>query len=565
MEAASPAEARSLYLGLKESKEEAATLALYRLIRLDGQHRSSHFQTLLAKNPPRDLLEAAFKEFLDAGDPKALDWWPSCQKKFSAGFAKKAEKTLVRIRFLNRPAERARVIQDAFRGKSAYVRVVVGRLCEETGTRLPERYWPELFRACLQARDLDLAGRGLPHLKASKPNGNDYLLGRYHFLKRDYATAVSYFQKVTDGDEDHPYQEGRCWLMLKDSAKAREAFSRVGGNLLPLGRLSLVRVALTDGDVEGALTTARTIPSVRTKRDALLSCAVAIAFGGDKARALRLLKDIKADAEILYWRSRWEGREDPDLSPRGSPFNFFQVSELKAPVPWTDVVMPDGADPHTFPEFLLSRGLYADARYYLDRLTLDPAQEAFILEQVGEHRREVSAIYPEASRMLAGPTAGWDMRVLSRFFPRAFEGSVRKACAESGVPPELVWAVMRQESAFHPEALSPAGAMGLMQLIPPTWAENSEPDENPWDTEQNIASGVRYLKKLHAQFGDWVHVAAAYNAGEDAVRSWLRIPATADGPAFCTLIPFAETRAYVRAVLYNMLMYRLLYVPPGKE
>jgi len=561
-EARAPADSARVYERLQDSKEEAAVAAVLRLMDLDPARRAARFQLLLAKNPPTAVVEEGFKKLLDANDPQALELYPRCEKRMGAAFKKRAERVLLKIRFQARPAERPRLIQQVFGGRSAYLRVIFGRLCVEAACSLSPKNWSELFRSALQVRDLDLAEKCIPHLKESKPDKNNYLIGRYYFLKRDYASAVGFFRKVKDGDEDHPYQEGRCWLMLKDHDKAREAFSRVGGSLLPIGRLSLARLDLIEGDVESALKTARTIPAARTKRDALLACAVVLASRGDTGRALKIIKDLKPDAEIAYWKNRWEGTMGADLSPRGAPFNYFHISTLKTPVASTPVAMPAGGDPHTFPEFLLSSGLYGDVRFYLERLRLSPEQEALILDGAREYRREVSVIYPHASRMLAAPPDTWDLSVLSRFFPRAFEGSVLKACAESGVPPEVVWAVMRQESAFHPEALSPAGAMGLMQLIPPTWAANSLPDENPWDTESNIASGVRYLKKLYAQLGDWVYVAAAYNAGEDAVTSWLRISATTDGPAFYSLIPFAETRAYVRSVLYNMLMYRLLYPAP---
>jgi soluble lytic murein transglycosylase len=176
--------------------------------------------------------------------------------------------------------------------------------------------------------------------------------------------------------------------------------------------------------------------------------------------------------------------------------------------------------------------------------------------------------YPQASRMLAGPVSGWDPAVLAHFFPRAFEAQVLKASNLYGVPAEVIWSVMRQESTYNPDALSPAGAMGLMQLIPPTYGEYANGTGTVWHAEENILSGAKYLAKLHAQFGNWVCAVAAYNAGEDAVTAWVRIPATLDLPAFYSLIPYSETKAYVRSVLYNMMLYRMLYpdlrpAPPG--
>ena len=100
----------------------------------------------------------------------------------------------------------------------------------------------------------------------------------------------------------------------------------------------------------------------------------------------------------------------------------------------------------------------------------------------------------------------------------------------------LVHAVVRAESAYDPQAVSRAGAVGLMQLMPATAARYGVRDLR--DPEDNLAGGVRYLRDLLLQFGDVQLALAAYNAGENAVaRHGNRIP------------PFPETREYVRRVI----------------
>lgn len=117
------------------------------------------------------------------------------------------------------------------------------------------------------------------------------------------------------------------------------------------------------------------------------------------------------------------------------------------------------------------------------------------------------------------------------------------------VSPALVLAVMAVESSGRPDARSPAGAQGLMQLIPDTAARFGVTD--PFDPRQNIAGGVAYLDWLLAEFdGDPLLALAGYNAGEGAVQRNNGVP------------PFAETRDYVPKVLATWMVARSLCRTP---
>jgi hypothetical protein len=113
---------------------------------------------------------------------------------------------------------------------------------------------------------------------------------------------------------------------------------------------------------------------------------------------------------------------------------------------------------------------------------------------------------------------------------------VEKYARQYGVDQDLVWAVIRQESGFNPRAVSPKGAMGLMQLMPGTAAMLGVADA--FDVEQNIAGGIQYLERCLNQFNQDVPLAlAAYNAGPNNVVKYQGCP------------PFPETRQYVASVL----------------
>jgi soluble lytic murein transglycosylase-like protein len=113
---------------------------------------------------------------------------------------------------------------------------------------------------------------------------------------------------------------------------------------------------------------------------------------------------------------------------------------------------------------------------------------------------------------------------------------IDRAAALHNIPAELVRAVIWAESAGDAGAISTAGAIGLMQLMPRTAGQMYV--EDPVDPAQNIMGGTRYLRWLANQFnGDMLLTLAAYNAGPDAVRKYGGVP------------PFEETRQYVKRVL----------------
>jgi len=112
---------------------------------------------------------------------------------------------------------------------------------------------------------------------------------------------------------------------------------------------------------------------------------------------------------------------------------------------------------------------------------------------------------------------------------------VERIAPEYGVHPQLAIAVIRAESNFDPNALSPKNAQGLMQLIPETSVRFNV--RRPYDPVQNVRGGLSYLRWLLAYFeGDVTLVAAAYNSGEQTVNRYRGVP------------PFAETQAYVKRV-----------------
>lgn len=128
--------------------------------------------------------------------------------------------------------------------------------------------------------------------------------------------------------------------------------------------------------------------------------------------------------------------------------------------------------------------------------------------------------------------------------------------------PILVKSLIRQESAFSTQARSSAQAMGLMQLIPSTARLlGLKETKKLYEAEPNIRVGSLYIKRLVSQFGSIELALAGYNAGPKRVEEWKKRYQTTDMDLFVELIPFRETREYVRLIRRNEAIYRQVLKP----
>jgi soluble lytic murein transglycosylase len=301
---------------------------------------------------------------------------------------------------------------------------------------------------------------------------------------------------------------------------------------------------------------------------------------GDVKRAQAAFAEVAglypADYYGLLARARLaeKGKRTPEPHPGGSARKGFRYRSG-----------PLAADPHFRSALELLRldmdREAADELAAVDRSRLSSAPEApepllllaELLDRAGDARAAHRLLRTQGRQILREPPAGMGLRVWQMAYPPAWREQVVQYAPPAGVPPDLLQALMREESALDPAVVSAAGAVGLTQLMVRTAAQSAKRLSLPapsardlTDPRLNIRIGAHVLGDLLKRFGGSAPLAlAAYNAGETNARAWWRSRASLPLDEFVEEIPIQETRGYVKRVLRSYAAYRMLYGRDGER
>jgi soluble lytic murein transglycosylase len=188
--------------------------------------------------------------------------------------------------------------------------------------------------------------------------------------------------------------------------------------------------------------------------------------------------------------------------------------------------------------------------------------------ELGDYHRSLTLVVRKYERYLEGPASGVSGDLWFLAYPQGYWESILSYSRKYGQDPYFVAAIIREESQFSPEALSPAGARGLMQVMPATGERVARSIKltdfdrrKLFDSDTGINIGTWYISHLMKRFkGDPLLVAAAYNAGPEAAAGWVaKNGYNGERDVFVEMIPYAETRGYVKKVLRNYAEYKRIY------
>ena len=420
---------------------------------------------------------------------------------------------------------------------------------------------------------------------------NLYFAGKSSVQTGDYARALEYFGRLHrewpehTANDDALVYEAYIHGQRGDATKRRKALLRAVGEYADGDKRDevawqLVWDAWSSGDMAATVKAADDVLARIERESEYYSEGRTLYW---KGRALESLG--RTDDATAAWRAVLEtyplgwyahlslGRLADQLGDDEARRVLAEV-EARDPAPKTPLIeaSPELLRSGAFLRGveLLRLGLYAEARKELDRLPGAGAGRdwlvAWLYDRVGAYplshnipRRkhpEFQAHYPTGEHALAWAIA----------YPRPYEDLVTAAAANAGVDPALAWSIMREESGFNPSIESWANAVGLMQLMHGTakdLLEKGEKDtisgETLRDPELNVRLGTRYLGRLQERYLSPALVAAGYNAGSGAVRSWLKERGALALDEFVERIPYQQTRDYVKRVVGSYGAYRALY------
>ena len=410
--------------------------------------------------------------------------------------------------------------------------------------------------------------------------------------------AIARFAQVEREFHDHRFADdarlrrAECALELGDEARFGELvvampddFPR--GDMVVEGLFRLALRRMVRGDWAGAVAPLeRAAPFAGSERAHGAAGRVAyfharaLAVTGDRAGAVRELAGVVRDNPFsFYMLAAYTRLSELDPAAARAALDAARTSEPEGAFTVSDVAALHEPGWARATELLRQGDLDAARREIaqLGELGDDAGAQlawaaSLAYARVGATRLSFDVPRSRVSDWLGHwPTGRW-RTAWELAFPRPFGAIVEREAKRSGIPASLAYAVMREESAFDPDAASGAHAYGLMQLIVPTAQMVGKklgitPDEAALRRpETNVALGCRLLGQLRARFASTPALAvAAYNAGAGAPERWVARRTTDEFDLWVEQIPYEETRKYLKRVLSSEGAYAFLYAPDTSQ
>lgn len=368
-----------------------------------------------------------------------------------------------------------------------------------------------------------------------------YLVGTLYEGRAFVAEAARHYQAVAEAKEDSKYRADARWKLgwmayrAGQGTEARQHFARL----------------------------AAIAPSPTEKLQARYWTARSMEAENNFWEAQRIFIEIVREAPFSYYGWRASERIKKTARVALAKPRPLSVGAAALPAPQLDRI-----------RILLEAGLEEDLRFELARLKReargleDRLRLASFYSDIGDYHSAQKIVlesyeHPLRYGVQPGQEEAWWFA-----WPQAYAEFVDDSLPERAkIDNSLVYAIMREESGYRPRVVSSAGARGLLQIMPETGARLAQKTghkkftaDDLFRPEVNIALGAFYLNELTLRFQGRASAAiGSYNAGPEAVATWIKDYAGADDDEWVELIPYAQTQGYVKRVLRSLHVYRTLY------
>ena len=379
--------------------------------------------------------------------------------------------------------------------------------------------------------------------------------GNIYLLRRDYDKAIDSFrelqQRFPDGGRASYAHWKATWLSLRQgrNAEARQGFDDQialypASSEVPAALYWRARLAEEDND-----------PAMARAYYLTLSQRYRNYYYGELAR--QRLSKIKRDGDLANYA----------VLDRIPPINANDKITAD-PVP-TDNLRVQKAE-------LLANGALLDFAVRELHAASDEekgnwlaAETARLYQDSGRYDMSIEVLKRAVPNYFALDLPNLPRSYWEGLFPKPYWIDLKRFSSSNALDPYLVASLIRQESAFNPNAVSRANAVGLMQLLPRVGKTVARQEKmKRFNASQlflpgvNMQLGTRYFRSMVDKFGSFEYALAAYNAGAERVQDWLGQGQYRDPQEFVESIPFTETREYVENILRNAGVYRQLYGTP---
>lgn len=424
--------------------------------------------------------------------------------------------------------------------------------------------------------------RALPHFtKATHDDAVNYYCGRIHYRWKNYTTSIRYFSRSTWSAAY--YYRGRAYEAIGNNERAIAIYD----SLFLLRRnskyatRSLRRKAFLLEDAGDTLRAVETFLRINNK-DTKFRAAMQLVQLGKFSEAEQILR-ISDDPEFIYWRAKIKEKSDePDESLTTylvniHPLSYYTLVLSKTPVVFDTMEIntwisqfDDSIVTFSAPD---SAHLNNAVRYFSLNETEYALSELALIENTSTHdllflsrlcaqygANKQSILYSLQIKEIAEKSGvRTTPRALFRLiYPIRYVFRIIDQDMDASLCLAMIW----QESLFDPDAQSHADARGLMQIIPSTGGKIAHDlgitYYSLYDPSTSIQFGTYYFHNLYQDFESVPLSLAGYNAGPVPVRRWITKRASHELDEFIDLIPYDETRDYVKRVLGRQVIYETL-------